>query len=551
MLTPVFARAVRDRRLAMSLSAGLVGLWLVMAMAIYRDIDISVYTDLPEAVRDLMGIPEGADAATLAYNVMLDFVAALTIAGLAVSMGAAAIAGEERAGTIGLLLASPITRTQILATKLAAMLALVAAVTVFVWGSAELAPVLLGVDIGATHLGAMHLHLAVNAVFYGSLALAVGAWTGNRSLASGVAGGVMTLSYFAVGLLPLVEPVTDLARAFPWYYFSSGDPLTNGIRWAHLGVLGVGSIGLGAFAFVGVNRRDLRGRSAGVSLLDRLRDNPRTAPLFDRLAGSTRVSHIWIKTTSEHQALLFLTAAIMFGVMGVLMGPMYTAIDTDIATLGEEFPDAIMALAGDGDLSTPEGWFQVETFSLMAPIAIILVSVVIGARAMAGEESNRTIGLLLANPVPRSRLVLEQALAMTVDAAAVGASTFAGVAVANLVSGLDMSYAGIAATSVLVTLLGLVFGALALALSAATGRARVATYWTVGAAVTSHLLNSFLPLSERLDGWVRLTPHHYFLGDDPLNNGLNWGHAAVLAGLAVALIGVAVWTFDRRDLRHD
>ena len=31
-------------------------------VAIYRDIDLSVYTEMPEYLRNLMGIPDGADA---------------------------------------------------------------------------------------------------------------------------------------------------------------------------------------------------------------------------------------------------------------------------------------------------------------------------------------------------------------------------------------------------------------------------------------------------------------------------------------------------------
>lgn len=550
MLNSIFTKAIRDRWIAMTAAAGLVSIWLVLAMAIYSDIDISVYTDLPDALRDLMGIPEGADAATLAYNVMLDFAAALTLAGMAVSMGAAAIAGEERNGTIGLLLGNPKTRTHLVISKLTAMITLTCVATMFLWVAAELAPVLLDVDIGDTHLGAMHLHVGVNAIFYGTMALAIGAWTGNRTMASGIPAAVMVLSYFATGLLPLVEPVAGLARIFPWYYFTSGDPLVNGTHWGHLAVLGMSSLAFAGAALVGVNNRDLRGRSVGDSVLDRLRANDRTARVFERLAGSTRVSRIWIKTTAEHQALLFITAGVMFGLMGVLMGPMYTAIEGDIATLGEDLPEAMMALAGDGDLSTPEGWFQVETFSLMAPIAIMIVTIVIGARALAGEEANRTMGLLLANPIRRSRVVLEKALAMLAYAVSVGVSIFAGVAIANLISNLNMSYGGIAATALLVTLLGLVFGALALALSAGTGSTKIATYGAIGAAATSHLLNSFLPLSDNLADWARLTPHYYFLASDPLNNGMQWGHGTLLAALAAAFIAIAVWSFDRRDLRQ-
>jgi hypothetical protein len=57
--------------------------------------------------------------------------------------------------------------------------------------------------------------------------------------------------------------------------------------------------------------------------MDRLRTSPLTAGIANRLAGSARVSRIWVKTASEYQGLLFVVAALMFGVMGVLVGPIY------------------------------------------------------------------------------------------------------------------------------------------------------------------------------------------------------------------------------------
>lgn len=548
-MSPVFVKAVRDRWVAVAVATVLLGVWLVLAMAVYRDIDLSVYTDLPEGIRQLMGIPDGADAATLAYNVMLEFAAALTLAGLAVSMGASTIAGEERNGTIGLLLANPKSRRHVLAAKTAAMVALIVAAMVAIWCAAAMAPRVLDVDVGAVRLGAMALLLGLNSVFYGLLATAVGAWSGNRSLASALPASIMIASYFAVGLLPLVEPIAGLAEVFPWYYFSGSDPLLDGVRWTHVAVLGTGSAVCAVAATIGLDRRDLRGPSVGVSTIDRLRHFRGTAAVFERLAGSTRVSHIWVKTTSEHQAVVVVAAIAMLTVMGVLMGPMYTAIEGDLATVADDFPETVLALAGGGDLSTPEGWFTVESFSMVAPTAVMVATVVVGVAALAGEEADRTMGLLLANPVRRSRVVVEKAAAMAVYAVAVGTATLVGVAGANLVSGLGMSYPDIVAASALCTLLGLGFGMLALALGAATGHTRLAAYGTIGAALGSHLANSLLPLNDALAGWARLTPHHYYLSSDPLENGLRWGHAGVLAGLSAMLLGAAVWAFEHRDLR--
>ena len=74
-------------------------------------------------------------------------------------------------------------------------------------------------------------------------------------------------------------------------------------------------------------------------------------------------------------------------------------------------------------MSTPEGWYTLETFGLMAPVGVILVTAIMGAGAFAGEESRRTMGMLLANPISRSRIVFEKAIPMVLFALAVGFAT--------------------------------------------------------------------------------------------------------------------------------
>ena len=90
------------------------------------------------------------------------------------------------------------------------------------------------------------------------------------------------------------------------------------------------------------------------------------------------------------------------------------------------------------------------------------------------------MGLLLANPIKRSRIVIEKALGMTVSAFAVGFMIFAGVWLGSFIGRLGINAGNIAATCLLATLLGMAVGAIALALGAATGRTSVAVYSSVG-----------------------------------------------------------------------
>ena len=139
---------------------------------------------------------------------------------------------------------------------------------------------------------------------------------------------------------------------------------------------------------------------------------------------------------------------------------------------------------------------------------------------------------------------------MVVHAAVVAFALFAGVVLGSMFGGLGMSVFNIAATTLLAALIGLVFGALALALSAATGRVRASIFGTVGVALVLYVANGFLPFSDALDRLVTWGPFHYYLSSDPLINGMQWGHGAVLLALFAALVLAAVVLFDRRDLRQ-
>ncbi len=151
----------------------------------------------------------------------------------------------------------------------------------------------LDVSISGIHVEALILAMAVNALFYGALAMAIGAWTGSRGLASGVTAGIMVLSFVAVGLLPLIESLDFLAKAFPWYYFSGSDPHLNGVNWGHIAVLITGIAAFATAAVIGFNRRDLKGQTVGVTMTDRLRANPMTRQVAERLAGSgTGLPHL-------------------------------------------------------------------------------------------------------------------------------------------------------------------------------------------------------------------------------------------------------------------
>ncbi len=271
--------------------------------------------------------------------------------------------------------------------------------------------------------------------------------------------------------------------------------------------------------------------------------------MIERLAGSARVSGITAKSASEFQGLLTVTGGIMF-YMGVFIPILYNFIPEDFVNIFATFPDALIAMIGGVDMSTPAGFVTGEIFSLTGPIAIIVLLASMGARALAGEEEAHTMGLLLANPVSHTEVLVKKVAAMVGYAVAFGLMTAIGVWIGTLLGNQDdITLAGIASTSGLLTLFGLVFGGVALLVSAATGRKRVAVWATTGVALATWFMFTFLSLTESVDFLAELSPFEWFLGSDPMVNGMDWLGAALLAGTFVVLVAASIPMFKARDLR--
>jgi ABC-2 type transport system permease protein len=246
--------------------------------------------------------------------------------------------------------------------------------------------------------------------------------------------------------------------------------------------------------------------------------------------------------------LLVVCAMIMF-YLGLMMGPFWALLPESFQDMISQYPDVLLGMIGSADMSTAEGFLQAEIFALMGPATFVALTALMGSRAIAGEEQSRTMGLLMANPVRRSTIVVEKTLSMIAYSVVLGVATFLGVWFGNLLGGIDIPIGNLVATTTLLILLGLVFGGVAMLLSAATGKTRVAAYGAIGVTLAAFFTFSFLPLAESLADYAKWSPFNFYLGSDPLTNGMAWGNAAVLAGIFIGLIGLSIPLFQRRDLR--
>ena len=64
----IFLRTARDRWLGWAIAAASLTLLLLFGMFTYREIDLTVYSELPEAFRSLLGISDDVDVGGLAVG---------------------------------------------------------------------------------------------------------------------------------------------------------------------------------------------------------------------------------------------------------------------------------------------------------------------------------------------------------------------------------------------------------------------------------------------------------------------------------------------------
>lgn len=262
---------------------------------------------------------------------------------------------------------------------------------------------------------------------------------------------------------------------------------------------------------------------------------------------------VFLKAIRDHRKGIIWWSVGLAALMAYTMS-FYTTLQTSMAgyaEMMENLPETFKAMfgaEGGWDLGSPAGYLRIYMFSMIVPLMFIILAVSAGSDAGAGEEERGTLDLLLAGPLPRWQYLLERAAAVFAFAGVVALVTWATLYIMAQVVGMPIGGGHLAAAVVSAALLGLAFGALALAISAVSGNKGLGTGVAVALGVAGYVLQSMSSLSAGLEPYRVLSPWYYYAAADPLRNGLNPGHAALLAAIAVIGLAVALVGFQRRDL---
>jgi len=209
--------------------------------------------------------------------------------------------------------------------------------------------------------------------------------------------------------------------------------------------------------------------------------------------------------------------------------------------------EAAQAILGSANPGTPEGFLNVQLFSFL-PLFLAIFLIISSSAAIAGEEGDKTLGVLMARPVSRWRVLTEKAAAIGVGLVVITLAMALGAVLGAVVAGVDIDLVKMALAIVAAIPWGLFVLGFGLFCSAIFKSRMWAALLATGVVVAAYMFNSLTEFVTSLVTYNRFLPMYYYNWGDPLIGSLNWNHVAVLSGSGLVFYLLAMLVFERREI---
>jgi beta-exotoxin I transport system permease protein len=252
---------LRLRRTSTAAYAVGVALYTVVVVALYPSFKGATNLDQTLAKQPglsaLFGIngsittPDGWLAANLYANFLPLILLLLTI-----GYGASALAGEEDRRRLDLVLALPLARRRLVVEKAVAMTLIATVVSVLAFAAALLGRAF-QIDVSVTALVETTLAVLLLALALGLGALALGALTGERGHAIGIAAAAGSAMYLLGSLAALVGWLGGARKLSLFYWAVENGQLAHGVSWAGFAILAAAVLVMLLAAIAAFERHDV------------------------------------------------------------------------------------------------------------------------------------------------------------------------------------------------------------------------------------------------------------------------------------------------------
>jgi len=541
-LGTVFAKTLRDSRLAVIIVAGLVAAFLLSGAAAFGEayntvqsrIDLAnLVKSLPPAMSGVYGNPFPANIETLGGSIGWKTGASLGLMAALWSVLALSgtLAGEARRGSLEFVATTRLGMRRIAVEKLAAHLTGMAIVVITVglsaWVGGAAFATLPGDEIPLEAAVGFALWVGVVALASGAVAFALAPVFG-RGGAAAIAGAVLLVGYFVNGYQAAVPAFAGPANLTWFGWTAHHQPLAGEFDWLSLlpgaavaAVLLVVGVELFARRDLGVTTRIPWPRVPQFALG---LNGPTSRSFGDRLPLATS----W---------------GIGIGLMGFIFGAASLSLSGALDQLSPETRAIYEAIFPNIDLAGAGAFLQLAFVTFGFILAGFAASTLVNG--WASDETGGRLEMLLTTPMSRARWAVAGGLGVMAAIAVMTGVIAVGIGIGSALAGGDV------ATPILgSTVLGLYAAALA-GLGLAVGglvRTSIAGETVAGIVIATFVIDILAPALKWPD-WVHQLALSSHLGQPMIGT---WDWPGMIACVVIALGGVALAGFGigRRDVER-
>jgi ABC-2 type transport system permease protein len=542
-LGSVYAKTLRDSRLALIIVAGLIGIFLLSSGIAFGEAYTTIesrlelkalVSALPPAMAGVYGNPFPSAIETLGGSIAWKTAASLGLMAALWSVLALSgtIASEVRRGSIEFVATTPLGKRRIALEKLAAhvtgmaIVVLVTTLCTYVAGTFGTLP---GDAISWTSAFAFGLWVGIVALASGSVAFALAPFIG-RGASAAIAGAVLLFGYFANGYQEAAPAFAPFANLTWWGWTVHHQPLVNSFDWASLVPPVVVIVVLLTVGVVAFARRDL-------GAVQRI-PWPRMPSFALGLGGPLT------RSLGERLPLAFWWG-IGIGLLGFVFGAAAPSFSQTLAGLSPDTLAIFRAAFPQVDIMSGAGAFLQIAFITFGLILAGFATATL-VRGWASDETDGRLELLLATPLSRARWAFRGGLGLYAAIAFMTLVIMVGIGIGSLSAG---------GSDVTTPIVGtLVLGLYALAL-AGIGVAFGGLFTTSFAGeiiallvILTFVIDTVVPALKAPD-WIQqlaLTAH---LGH-PMVGVWDWPGMGLLAAIAVGGLLLGTWGVNRRDVQR-
>jgi ABC-2 type transport system permease protein len=233
------------------------------------------------------------------------------------------------------------------------------------------------------------------------------------------------------------------------------------------------------------------------------------------------------------------------GLMAALIIYIFPSYSGQLADI--EIPEAMRALIGDVDYGTAKGFVSAEFLS-WTPLVLVVFAIMGGTSALAGEEANGTLDIVLAQPVSRNRVAVEKLAGLLLGTLLICCIIYVGWLVSVPFVNIDLGLGDLAVATFSIVPLMAFFQAFSLWAGVTLPSRGLATGLAVALAVASYFIYYLANIVDALQPLQQLSVFYHYHGTEVLTDGVHWAGQALIVALYFLFAGWALLSFQRRDL---